>query len=639
MYSVDIEDLIDEYNSALGLPPARRNPPRDPAASNDLLEAMKVKRSRRPRQKRMVQTDLEDFIAADMAEEAAKAAADAFAAPATETPAPGMAAALGEDERPVCIRTEDAQPVEAEAPEHSLSLSIKAVHFQDQDIAQAGDHEGEHEEGQVGEPEQPVPPGPEPKSPSVVRTVQGLFDPGPQVKKKPPICYCNKPRLGIVDVHLREDAYGRKKAGVSGVWRCGNGEVCPMCAEAAASRRRDGYGRAGGAAIQKGGRIVTIVLSVSHSRKDKLADLMRAVKKASTGARAGGPWHRQIKPAMGCAGVLVDHHVRHGDHYGWHYHQHLTMYCLDRDEASIEAACAALVERYVRLLHQMGYRADAKRQHVKILHDVTETQPYHYPANHNAADDEEGMELAAAEHGEEESATPMMLAERAAHGDKEAAALFMEFAAAIRNTRSAVITSAMTAKLGIEPKADEAPAHNEQNRLGSIPGRVWTKLIDQSLTSTFFSRVESAGRVGWRAVRWWAMEQTGLAPAYSVELANEVAELVHARKRMDDPVAKELADDQIGILKSDWTYSHGDELVAATLEYVAAHYRRMPVDEWGVDFWISVLEDNAGKMKRRRAAASHTTLPMGDSPPLGENVSHGSNPDHVGRKSPISQHL
>lgn len=637
MYQVDLEDLIDEDNLVRGLPPAQRNPP-CPPASSDVLVATKPKWPRRPCHPRMVQTPLEDFIAADMAAGAAKAAADALVASAIEAPAPDMAAALGEDKHPVCFKIEDAQPVEPEVEEHFLSLGIKAVHFQDQDIGQAGDHEGEHEEGQVGEPEQPVQSKLEPL-PSVLRTVQALFDPGPQVKKKPPICYCNKPRLGNVDVHLREDANGRKKAGVSGVWRCGNGEVCPMCAEAAASRRMEGYGRASDAAIEKGGRIVTIVLSVSHSRKDKLIDLMRVVKKASTGARAGGPWHRQIKPAMGCAGVLVDHHVRHGERYGWHYHQHLTMYCLDHDEASIKAACAALVERYVRLLHQQGYRADAECQHIKILRDVTKTQPYHYPANHNAVDDEDEIELTAVDHGEEDSATPMMLAERAAHGDTQAAALFMEFAAAIRNTRSAVITSAMTTKLGIEPKEDKVPAHNEQNRLGSIPGKVWTKLIDQSLTGTFFSRVESAGRQGWTAVRWWALEKAGCAPSILDEKADEIIHLLVAADRFDDPAYQQMAQDMIGWHREDWESEHGTEIVADTIDYAEAHWRHVTVDEARLDRLMDNVSIWAHKrIMRRWRGLSHTTLPVGDDPPGTETVSHGSDGFSLGQNRQISQH-
>lgn len=69
MYQTDLEDLIDEYNLAHGLPPAKRNPPR-PIAAPILLPVM-ARRPRRPRTPRMMQTNLEDFIAADKAAEAA----------------------------------------------------------------------------------------------------------------------------------------------------------------------------------------------------------------------------------------------------------------------------------------------------------------------------------------------------------------------------------------------------------------------------------------------------------------------------------------------------------------------------------------------------------------------------------------
>lgn len=91
---------------------------------------------------------------------------------------------------------------------------------------------------------------------------------------------------------------------------------------------------------------------------------------------------------------------------------------------------------------------------------------------------------------------------------------------------------------------------------------------------------------------------------------------------------------QAGILKSDWAFGHGQELVEATLDYVSARHRTMVVDEERVDWWVSVLERNADKIaRRRRDAASHTTLPLGNDPPAAVSVLHGSILDRVGQKS------
>ncbi|MBJ6987276.1 hypothetical protein [Devosia sp. MC521] len=511
---------------------------------------------------------------------------------------------------------EGFDPVEREGKGSSLYSGFKTVDFQNKDTTTVS-------------------------TTSVLRTVQALHEPGKDEtgkdKKRPPICYCGAPRLKDVDVHLRDDGTGRTKAGVSGIWRCRNGETCPLCIEAATARRTDAYARVGKAAIKKGGSVVSVVLSVSHSLEDKLADLMAAVKKASTGARAGGPWHRNIKVALGALGVLVDHHVRYGQRFGWHYHQHLTIFCLNRDAEAIKVAVDALVERYLRLLARQGYRAAAERQHVKVLTEHPEGKAYTYPANHNPGDDDEAVEVAAVDHGEDESLSPMQLAERAAHGDNRAAALFMEFSAAIKKTRGVIVTPAMAMALEIERKEEE-PAYTEQTRLGSIPGKVWTKLIDQNLNGTFLTRVELAGRENWLAVRWWALEQTGEAPEYSNELADELAELFQAQQRLVDPTAKQLAQDQIGIMQCDWNESHGADLVVATMDYVKAHFRHMRVDKAGVEYWMATLDDLAGKVHRRRAAASHTTLPMGDSPPSVETVSHGSVRDRVRQNYRNSQH-
>ncbi len=572
----------------------------------------------------MVQMELEGLDAEHIAAEAAKASSEPVTATTVEVPAAElvMTPTLAVEPTPVhdggqndfsgaLGGSEADEGAEADASRPSLSLGFQTVHFQKENPNTSS-------------------------KPSVLRTVQALHDPG-DGRKKPPICYCGAPRRAEVDVHLREDG-SKPKAGVTGIWRCRNGEICPHCAEAATARRRASYARVGDATIEKGGKIVTLVLSVSHNLNHRLADLMRAVKAASTGSRAGGTWTRAIKPAMGCTGVLVDHHVRHGARYGWHYHQHVTMFCVGKTDTEIEAALAELVKRYVALIVRQGFHADAAQQHIKVLKERPEEGPHTYPADHNRADDENDVAIAAS-HGEDESLSPLMLAERAAHGDEQAATLYLEFAAAIKGTRSVVVTPALAKALEIERKVEE-PAYTAETRLGSIPGRVWTALIDQNLNRMFLNRVESAGRAGWRAVRWWAMEQTSMAPAYSVELAREVAALVQTWKRTDDPIVRELVNNQVGILKSDWAFGHGEELVEATLDYVAAHHRTMTVDEERVDWWVSVLENNADKIaRRRRDAMSHTTLPVGDGPPPAKTVSHGSDPDHVRQNMPVSPHI
>lgn len=450
MFQEDFEAFIAEHERVCGL---GSSPPLYP-----MLPQLKRRRSD-PKPK-LVQAAFEGFLVDDIAAEAGKAACAqpepaVEAEPLTDPSAPIVTVAAeampdrgagqGDDAR----TAEDAEAGEgtvggqSEENAPSSYLGFQTVRFQ---------------KGKTDSTSQP----------SVLRTVQVLHDPG-DGNKKPPICYCGAPRRGEVDVHLREDG-GRKKAGVTGIWRCRNGETCPHCAEAATARRRDAYARAGGAAGEKGGTTVTLVLSVSHGVEDRLVDLMSAVKKASLGARGGGTWDRTIKPAMGCLGTLVDHHVRYGVRHGWHYHQHLTMFCVGKTDAEIEAAMALLVARYVRLIERQGYRAAAERQHVKILQEDPEGNPYTYPADHNPPSDDESVEIAAADHDEEESLSPLMLAERAAHGDQQAAALYMEFSAAIKGTRSVVVNPALAKALEIETKVEE-PVYTADTASAASPAR------------------------------------------------------------------------------------------------------------------------------------------------------------------------
>lgn len=571
---IDIEDLLDQYNLAQGLPPAPRNPPRAPAASHPLLAA-KAKRSRRPRQPRMVQTDLEDFIAADKAAEAATIAADCLctstmeASPPSETSAPSST----------------GQPEQGSAKAEDIKFFKEVAHIRKEETQKpAYDYR------------------------FLLRPIQQMLT--PEEGRGPAVCACGHARGKTVNVHLIERENGTQRASAVGIYRCGNGEACPVCARHVAALRAKRYRRVHEAVNAMGGTMLTFVFTIDHDPEAALAPLLAALKSASTGVRSDRFWNEKIAPLMQAVGAMTDAHVRRSGRGGWHPHLHITLPCLTTDIEALRSGAAMLIERFVERLAKLGYRASTDLQSMTIL----DARPNAYPAHHHRRAQVHGN--LADEIDDDTSLSPFDIAELAADGDAKMKALFVEFVEAMRGSKSGVITAAMAKKLGIEAGTNPGPGFDENTRLGSIPSTVWMKLLDRNLTGTFLTNVETFGRIGWQRSRWWALEQTNEAPEYSVELAAEIAELIHAQQRMPDPVAKELAQDQIEILKGDWTWTHGAEFVAGTMEYVAANHRHMQVDTEGVDIWVSILEESAGQLAiRRRYAASHTSLPVGDDRP------------------------
>lgn len=456
-----------------------------------------------------------------------------------------------------------------------------------------------------------------PASRSLLRAVQKMLDPG-RVRRKPAVCLCGSPRKHDVDVHLI-DKNGTSKASITGIWRCKNGEVCPHCSEIVAAERATRHKRVANAVTGKGGRILTVVLTVAHDPGDKLADVMTALKKASTGARSGGTWTRKIKRLLRVAGVLIDAHTRWSAEAGWHYHQHVTIACLSDNEDEIREGAKALIDRYVELIRRAGYDADAERQWVSIVKSgAAETTPYNYPADHHRPHRSDGDLQGALDEGT--SLSPLQIAELAAAGDEAMAERFREFAKAVRGTKSAIVTAKMSKALCIEDADDEKPALDESTRLGSIPGVAWMRLLDQNLNGTFLSRVEAAGRPGWDAVRWWAVKITGCAPEIIPDLVQEIVLYLRVREEVTEPGAGDIAQHNLEQRIQDWTRIYGHDLIAATIDFAYAHERFVAVDANAVTAFANSLYEWADKYKRRQGREYRKTPPPTQGEQKGENV-------------------
>ncbi|MBN9335997.1 MAG: hypothetical protein J0I64_21270, partial [Devosia sp.] len=552
------------------------------------------------RQPSMVQTDLIEFLEAEKAAEAAKAAADAPCVltagtlPPSETSAPSST----------------GKPEQGSAKDEDIKFFKEVAHIRKEES-----------------------PKPAYDYRFLLRPIQQMLT--PEEGRGPAVCACGHARGKTVNVHLIDRENGTQRASAVGIYRCGNGEACPVCARHVAALRAKRYRLVHEAVNAMGGTMLTFVFTIDHAPEAALAPLLAALKSASTGARSDRFWNEKIAPLIKAVGAMTDAHVRRSGRGGWHPHLHVTLPCLTSDMEALRSGAAMLIERFVERLAKLGYRASLDLQSMTVL----DARPNAYPAHHHRRAEVDGD--LADEIDDDTSLSPFDIAELAAAGNVEMKALFVEFVEAMRGSKSGVITAAMAKKLGIEAGTDPGPGFDETTRLGSIPSTVWMKLLDLNLTGTFLTHVETFGREGWRRSRWWALEQTNEAPEYSVELAAEIAELIHAQQRMCDPIAKELAQDQIEIFKGDWTWTHGAELVAGTMDYVAANHRHMRVDTEGVDIWVSILEESAGQLARRRSYAevSHTTLPVGDGPPPAKTVSHGSDPDHVRQNMPVSPHI
>ncbi|MCO6389366.1 protein rep [Aliihoeflea sp. 40Bstr573] len=304
-------------------------------------------------------------------------------------------------------------------------------------------------------------------------------------EKTPGVCKCGSAGHDRDAVGLVRHADGRP--GAQGVLFCDSPWLCPSCAPRRAAQRKERLERVFDAAERKGWSLVFVTLTAAHKRRDRLAGLMGLVAGASRKARQGRSWVR-LAEDHGIQGVINGPEVTYGEH-GWHYHQHLAVIVSTVDPAAAEAAGRAILDRYLAAVAAAGGKALRQGQDVVAVWRREDLQGY--LAKGSAA-----WEVAAAGTGKKARAggrTPWDLAADGAAGDRQAAALFFEYADEMPGTRSCVITAALAAKLGMEPDADddapgEEPADDAET-LGEIDRPRWHRLLRHGHVPTVFAAV------------------------------------------------------------------------------------------------------------------------------------------------------
>lgn len=282
---------------------------------------------------------------------------------------------------------------------------------------------------------------------------------------------------------------GKSRAWVSGVYRCKHAWLCPTCAPAVAKRRQTNVQRVVEATVERSGHFVMGLVTLSHGKKDRLADLKKMLTESFAAARRGAPWER-IKTRAMIAGVLVAVEVTHGDH-GWHIHIHFGMPCLSGSEAEALDAGRILVERFRRQVVARGGKTSTKGQGWQIAASPEAAGEYIAKGA--------SWELAGNAHKDEgDGDTIWDIVDDADQGDVDAFARFKEYAEVMPGTRSCIVTKSMREKLGLDADdVSDEPGEQDFDDSGAVVGHVasyiWHRFLRAKMAGTFLARIESIG--------------------------------------------------------------------------------------------------------------------------------------------------
>lgn len=150
------------------------------------------------------------------------------------------------------------------------------------------------------------------------------------------------PVFGVQFVKVMHDP-ANGSAGFRGLCRCANGKLCAVCAAHLGEAKREELA-AGVVACIGEGAVFMMTLTCSHKLGDDLAATIRAFDQAKREMRQARAYRDALK-AFSNPMQVTAWELTWSPLNGWHYHQHILLFVLDRMEQRLPADDFAAVAR------------------------------------------------------------------------------------------------------------------------------------------------------------------------------------------------------------------------------------------------------------------------------------------------------
>jgi hypothetical protein len=227
----------------------------------------------------------------------------------------------------------------------------------------------------------------------------------------------------------------QSRASLSGLVPCGCIWGCPFCAPKISTQRQAEISQVFDWASANGMVIFLLHLTARHDKSMSLRWFNERFKKAWAMFTSGGGW-KQLRERYGIEHYIANVEPLHNDDNGWHYHKHVAL-CIPAatilDGEHYKVIEAALRERWLHCLGKSGLDGIGEYA-LKITVDGNLKEHYLTKLNINPDDvTRSGVHEVASSSTKTESTgrTVWQILEAAHTGDKEAAALYAEFVAAM----------------------------------------------------------------------------------------------------------------------------------------------------------------------------------------------------------------
>lgn len=260
------------------------------------------------------------------------------------------------------------------------------------------------------------------------------------------------PAVEIMHSPRNKTAYYRNLAQCSSVW------CCPVCAARITAQRQKELTEVLAAALQQGLTPVMITYTLRHNVGHKLDDLLSGLLEAFRAFKSGREFQR-IRDEFGWVGSVRTLEVTHGDN-GWHPHIHELVFL--ELPAGVDPAPGLrswVTDRWLRVLAKQGFDAswaygvDVKTANSAIAEYVAKYG--HEPLYDRPWGVESEISRAPVKVASHDGRTAFKLLEDFGMGDKQAGALFIEYASVFKGRNQLVWSRGLRDRLKLPDVLDD----------------------------------------------------------------------------------------------------------------------------------------------------------------------------------------
>lgn len=264
------------------------------------------------------------------------------------------------------------------------------------------------------------------------------------------------------------------------------------------------------AAMQAKHHAFSGALTMPHHRFQTAEVLRTAISLAFQKLQAGAPWLR-MKQGANFVGWVRALEVTHGRN-GWHPHIHLVaMFAAGTPIEKIEAFGVLLFERWSRIIASMGFgECNPEVWQWEPLRNAVEAGDYLVKWGADRELTYAHMKIAKGG-----GRSPWQLLEDAMNGDRQAAALFREYALAFKGARQLTYSRGFREVYGLREALDDVEAAScdeveERNPvIATLTRKTWHALRSRRLVPALLRAVEACP--AWETIRDF-LKRWGIVP-------------------------------------------------------------------------------------------------------------------------------